>query len=85
MVLNLIVNDFIIDLLNKLNIKLEKKFRSVIETTKHDRNVLLKSIFYSIYDYNAFELLSKIYDKSDARFRNENEYSNYIDWGTHGL
>ena len=85
LILNLFVNDFIIELLNKLNIKLEEKFRSEIESNKHDRTLLFKSIFYTIYDYNAFELLSKMYDNSDARFRNENEYSNYVDWATHGL
>lgn len=36
-------------------------------------------------DYNALDFLSKIYDNSDARFRNKENYDSYINWVTFGL
>jgi deoxyuridine 5'-triphosphate nucleotidohydrolase len=36
-------------------------------------------------DYNALDFLSKIYDNSDARFRNKEKYDSYINWVTFGL
>lgn len=39
----------------------------------------------NIYDYNAFDFLSRIYDNSDARYRNDELYKQYIKWATFGL
>ena len=36
-------------------------------------------------EYNALDFLSKIYDNSDARFRNNENYDCYINWVTFGL
>lgn len=41
--------------------------------------------FINIYNYNAFDFLSKIYDNSDARYRNDELYKQYIKWATFGL
>lgn len=39
-----------------------------------------KIITYELRDYNALDFLSKIYDNSDARFRNVSLYDRYTSW-----
>ncbi len=41
--------------------------------------------FLIFYNYNALDFLSKIYDNSDARFRDNEYYEKYINWTTLGL
>jgi dUTP pyrophosphatase len=66
------VDKFITDLINNLDISF----------VLNQQN----NIFYiELTDYNAFDFLTKIYDNSDARYRNTHYYNNYIEWATFGL
>jgi dUTP pyrophosphatase len=41
--------------------------------------------FIIFYNYNSLDFLSKLYDDSDARYRDEVFYEKYINWATLGL
>jgi len=52
-----------------------------INNLKYD----IEGNYINIYNYNAFDFLSKIYDNSDGRYRNSEMYKRYVSWATFGL
>jgi len=49
-------------------------------TTFHDIKCEHGNVTISYSDYNSLDFLSKIYDNSDSRYRNIENYNNYMDW-----
>jgi dUTP pyrophosphatase len=74
-------------LICSLDFKNYKKedIENILNKTINNLKYEINENFINIYDYNAFDFLSKIYDNSDARYRNEELYKKYIKWATFGL
>lgn len=55
---------------------------SIVELIKNFYSIKCDEgkVTFSYVNYNALDFLSKIYDNSDARFRNEENYFNYCKW-----
>ena len=55
---------------------------SIFELIKNFHNIKcdIENNYIVYKDKNAFDFLSKIYDNSDARFRNEYNYKVYLEW-----
>ena len=49
-------------------------------TTFYDIKCEYGNVTISYSDYNSLDFLSKIYDNSDSRYRNNENYNNYTDW-----
>jgi dUTP pyrophosphatase len=74
-------------LICSLDFKNYKKedIQNILNKTINNLKYEINENFINIYNYNAFDFLSKIYDNSDARYRNEELYKKYIKWATFGL
>ncbi len=70
------------ELICNLNIynKIDISVLNYINKFIFDGNITIKNNIFTINDETALYFLSKIYDKSDARFRSNIIYSQYLNW-----
>lgn len=69
----LICNFHFYKVINKSIFNIIKNFCNI----KYDE---IGNTYIEYFNYNALDLLSKIYDNSDARCRNVEKYSTYLEW-----